>query len=204
MSTCKNLLFDLGNVLLDIDLNNVRKAFIALGVKDIDTHFTQLNAADVFNRYETGKITTAEFCHIIQQQSEVSLTEQDVHVAWNAILKDFRKDTIDHILSLKSKYRIFLLSNTNAMHLDLIHAKASAQLGLNKLDDLFEKAYYSHLMGLRKPEKEIYQFVLDDAGIESGETLFIDDLEPNIKAAAGLGFQTHLLKEGERVEQVIF
>jgi putative hydrolase of the HAD superfamily len=107
-----------------------------------------------------------------------------------------------YLTELKSNYNLFLLSNTNAIHLTEINLLAQQQLHVKELDVFFTKAYYSFKMGMRKPNADIFQFVLMDAGIEAEETLFIDDSKPNIITAKQLGFNTHLLLPHERVEKL--
>lgn len=199
----KNIVFDLGNVVLDIDMDRVKTAFVKLGVSSIAEKFKILSEADVFNRYETGKITTEEFCTAIRHQSNVPLSNVDIIWAWNDILLEYRIGTVRRIEALKTQYRLFLLSNINATHLEWVQKEATEKLGLKQLDDLFEKAYYSHLVGMRKPDVEIYRHVLDDAGLQAAETLFIDDLEVNIAGARAVGLQTHWLLPGEKVEDLI-
>jgi putative hydrolase of the HAD superfamily len=199
----KNIVFDLGNVLLNIDTDRVKTAFVQLGVTDLAEKFKSLNDADVFNRYETGKINTEEFCTAIRNQSNIPLTDDKIIGAWNQILLDYRLPTIYRVKELKQQYRLFLLSNTNAAHLEWIQKEAADKLGLNQLDDLFEKAYYSHLVGMRKPDAEIYRYMLLDAGIQAQETLFIDDLEVNIASAGAVGIQTHWLLPDEKIEDIL-
>lgn len=199
----KNIVFDLGNVVLDIDMDRVKAAFVKLGVSSIAEKFKILSEADVFNHYETGKITTKEFCTAIRHQSNVPLSDVDIIGAWNDILLEYRIGTVRRIEALKTQYRLFLLSNINAAHLEWVQKEAIEKLGLKQLDDLFEKAYYSHLVKMRKPDVEIYRHVLDDAGLQAAETLFIDDLEVNIAGARAVGLQTHWLLPGEKVEDLL-
>lgn len=198
-----NIVFDLGNVILNIDMGRVRSSFIDLGITEIDEKFAALSAEDVFNRYETGKISTDEFCAAIRNHANVTLTDADVIGAWNDILLDYRMETVQKIAELKQSHRLFLLSNINAAHLEWVQREAINKLGLTQLDDLFEKAYYSHLVGMRKPDTEIYRHVLADAGLLASETLFIDDLEINILGANSVGIQTHWLLPGEKVEDIL-
>ena len=204
MSNTKNILLDLGAVLLNIDVNKLKPAFEDLGVKDFNLLQEQLTAIHLFDDLETGKITADVFCETIRTASELPLKNADIITAWNALLLDFRTDTMNFLTQLSKHYKLFLLSNTNAIHLEQFYKQLHNQLGQTTLDFYFDKLYYSHLVGLRKPDAAIYHFVLKDAGIAAGETLFIDDLETNISAAAALGFQTHQLMEHERVERLTY
>lgn len=204
MTTIKNILFDLGNVLINIDFLKVKSAFENLGIKDFDQQFSQLTASALFEDLETGKITAPEFYHKMQLQSNIKLSEESIKNAWNAILLDFREESMKRLIELKKNYRLFLLSNTNVIHLDEVNNILHRQLGVRNLDDFFDKAYYSHVAGLRKPHREVFDFVLKDAGITAHETIFIDDTAPHIATADSLGFQTHLLLPGERIESLTF
>ena len=202
MSNTKNILLDLGAVLLNIDVSKLQPAFESLGVKDFNHLQQQLTATNLFDNLETGKTTPDAFCETIRAASKLPLKDADIISAWNALLLDFRADTMHFLIQLSKHYKLFLLSNTNAIHLEQFYKQLQNQLGKSSLDFYFDKLYYSHLVGLRKPDAAIYDFVLKDAGINASETLFIDDLESNISAAAALGFQTHQLKDHERVEKL--
>lgn len=204
MPVFKNILFDLGDVLIDIDFQKVKAAFENLGITEFDKQFSQLTASSLFENLETGKISETDFYKAIQQQSKVPLAETDIKNAWNAILLDFRAESMKRLQELKQTHRLFLLSNTNAIHLTEVNNILHRQLGINNLDVFFEKAYYSHVVGLRKPYRQVFDFVLKDAGIVASETMFIDDTPPNIETASQLGFSTRLLLKGERIETMIF
>lgn len=203
MGNIKNILFDLGAVLIDIDFNKVAKAFELLGIDKFENQFSQLSASHLFENLETGKISDDEFHKAIQKQTGKTLNASEINDAWNAILLDFRKESMDFLTSLKSKYSLYLLSNTNAIHINKVNEILHRQLGVADLDIYFHKAYYSHKIGLRKPGKESFQFVLKDANILAEETFFIDDTLPNILSARELGFMVHHLLPGERVENII-
>ena len=202
MSNTKNILLDLGAVLLNIDVNKLKPAFEDLGVKDFNLVQQQLTEANLFDDLETGKISPDAFCETIRSASNLPLKDADIMAAWNALLMDFREDTMHFLIQLRKNYKLYLLSNTNAIHLEQFYKQLDNQLGKSSLDFYFDKLFYSHLIGLRKPDAAIYHFVLKDAGIRAEETLFIDDLELNISAAAALGFQTHQLQDHERVEKL--
>ena len=200
MKAVKNILFDLGAVLIDIDFEKVCKSFEHIGIKDFEKQYSQLAASTLFEDLEKGKITNEYFYEAIQKQLQSSISSEEIKNAWNSILLDFRIDTMQYLTQLKTDYNLYLLSNTNAIHLTEINILAQQQLQVKDLDVFFTKAYYSFKMGMRKPNADIFEFVLQDAGIVAEETLFIDDSKPNIITAQHLGFKTHLLLKGERVE----
>jgi len=203
MSEIKNVIFDLGGVLLNIDYNKTTAAFKQLGFTDFENMYSMLKGNNVFDNLETGHITEAEFYSYMLEAAEHKVTEAQITAAWNAMLLDFRISSLDFLQKLTDKHRLFLLSNTNNIHKRAFDAILHAQTGLSSLDGFFEKAYYSQKVGIRKPNAGIFEFVLKDAGIQAEETLFIDDLHPNISTAEKLGFKTHLLKPGELVEELV-
>ena len=200
MKPVKNILFDLGAVLIDIDFEKVCKSFENIGIKDFEKQYSQLAASTLFEALEKGEISNSFFYEAIQNQLQSTIPTEEIKNAWNSILLDFRVETMQYLTKLKTDYNLFLLSNTNAIHLTEINFLAQQQLHVDELDVYFTKAYYSFKMGMRKPNADIFQFVLKDANIVAEETLFIDDSKPNIITAQHLGFKTHLLLKGERVE----
>ena len=204
MAVTKNILFDLGHVLIDIDFNKVKRAFEKLGIENFEQQFSQLSASRLFEDLEMGKISNEQFYKRIQSQSAFPLNDDQIKNAWNAILLDFRKESMDFLVRHNNQYRFFLLSNTNAIHLEEVNIILQKQYNKADLDEFFEKAYYSHKVGLRKPNEDIFEYVLKDANIKSEETLFIDDTPPNIDTAIKLGFKTHLLLPGQKIEGLSF
>jgi FMN phosphatase YigB (HAD superfamily) len=113
-----------------------------------------------------------------------------------------RKSSLDFLESIKGKYRLFLLSNTNIIHFTAFKEILQKEAGKASLDEYFIKSYYSHEIKLRKPYKDIYEFILKDGDMKAEETLFIDDTIDNIEAAKKIGIQIHLLLPGERIEKL--
>lgn len=182
----KNIIFDLGGVILNIDPVLTLKRFETLGVKDTMALHKQLNTLGIFDNYETNTINSPEFRDAIRRVTDISLTDWQIDEAWNAMLLDIPEHRISLLNKLKAHYRTFLLSNTNDIHLNYYTRMLQAQHDIN-LNALFEKAYYSHLIGKRKPDKAAWNIVLQENNIAPGETLFIDDRLENIEAARELG-----------------
>lgn len=204
MKAIKNIIFDLGGVLLDIDTCKTNEAFEKLGVADFKKKYSLQKADTLFDELEKGKLTEMEFYTGIRKISGLPIADNDIRDAWNALILDFRTESLRYLEQLKQRYDLYLLSNTNSIHYTAFHQHFRLQTGREDFDDHFTKAYYSHHIGLRKPEREIYQFTLQDAGIVAAETLFIDDLLKNIDAAALLGINTYHLQAGERIENIRF
>ena len=191
MTTIKNILFDLGGVLYHIDYNLTIKAFEKLGVKEFHKHFSQQQQNNLFDRLETGRVSPEKFF----EEMKVLLphcTKKQIVDAWNALLLDIPQENIKLLEKLSKKYRLFLLSNTNSIHIKRINEQLYEKYGLKNLNPLFDTVFLSHEIGMRKPNTETFEYVLDEAGIEAKETLFIEDSIQHIESANTVGIQTRL------------
>lgn len=205
MTNIKNIIFDLGNVLLDIDYNKTTQAFENLGFKNFKSDFySPLKMNKLFEDLETGKIKATTFYESIKALSNTPVTDEQIKTAWNALFMDFRVESLAYLEKIADRYKLYLLSNTNSIHFEAFEEIFTKDTGRPNLDEYFIKAYYSHLIGFRKPESGAYTFVLEDAGIKAGETLFIDDLAINIQGAQSVGIKTHHLLPHERIENLGF
>jgi HAD superfamily hydrolase (TIGR01509 family) len=198
----KQIIFDLGGVLINLDYNKTSLAFKDLGIENFDDLFSQFKADELFTKLETGKVSEEHFYQVMSVVCRRGTTQDEIRDAWDAMLLDFREKSLEFLIPLAQKYPLYLLSNTNSIHHAAFNKTLFKQTGKTALDGYFIKSYYSHLIGKRKPSPEIYQFVLADAGIVASETLFIDDSINNVEAAIELGFKTHHLKSGERIENL--
>lgn len=190
------IIFDLGGVLLNLDFEASNRAFAALGVTDFASYFQQAHAHPLFAQLETGHISPTAFYDAFREHTGIPASNASVEAAWNAMLLDFRHDSIAYLRSLQGKYRLFLLSNTNQIHLECFRSTYHATFGSPNFDDHFEKAWYSHELGLRKPHATTYTAVLHKHGLTAATTLFVDDTIGNIEGAQEAGLQTlHLAKD---------
>jgi len=185
----KNIIFDLGGVIINLDTQKTASEMRKLGFEDFEKSYSLLNQTDIFDLLEKGLISPSQFRFEIQKQLPKTVSDQELDTAWSSMLLDFPAKRIELIQSLKNKYRTFLLSNTNKIHYDNYNTDFVSVYGC-QLNDIFEKAYYSFEVGMRKPEVDIYQFVLKQSHLNPKETLFIDDLEANIRTAKTMGIQT--------------
>lgn len=202
MAALKNIVFDLGGVLININYATTSGKFSDLGFEGFENMYSQFTADRLFTKLETGQISDAEFYKCLAAAHGGDISPQHLKDAWNGMLLDWRKTSLDFLETLGSKYRLFLLSNTNAIHSEAFNRSLKAETGRESIDGLFAKAYYSHLVNLRKPNGDIFEYILKDAGILAGETLFVDDSGNNIETARTLGFRTHLLLPGEMIENL--
>lgn len=200
MINIKNIIFDLGGVLLNIDYNKTVEAFEAIGYKNFSETFSHYKASPLVQGFETGKVTEEVFFTGLKKIANFTVTNEQLIAAWNAMLFDFRTESLKQLEKLAVNYKLYLLSNTNETHYNSFKKIAIRDTGVKDIDEYFTKAYYSHHIGLRKPYAEAYNFVLNNANLAAEETLFIDDLLPNTEAADKLGIKTHLLLPDETVE----
>ncbi|MCY7360872.1 MAG: HAD family phosphatase [Ignavibacteria bacterium] len=203
MSVIKNIIFDLGGVLLNIDYQKPIDSFKELGINNIESVFNQFVQNDISIEYEKGFITDKDFRNHLRAYSNIILTDDWIDKAWNSILLDFPNERFDMLRKLKSNYALYLLSNTNSLHQQGFNKILSKQIHPLQLENFFIKAYYSHKIGLRKPDDAIFNFVLNDAAILPNETLYIDDSIQHIETANRLNFITHHLKKDEEIITVI-
>lgn len=193
MAAIKNILFDLGNVLLDLHLDKTEEAFRDLLQEEFEDAYLKYEADRLFERLEVGKISPFEFIKGMCSAADVPMSDDDVIDSWNALLGDLPMARLDFLKQLAQNYKIYLLSNTNAIHMMWLNDYLREQYDLRMRDftDLFSKHYFSFEIQLRKPHKAIFAYVIQDAGIDPAETLYVDDREDNIQTARELGFQTY-------------
>ena len=197
MKNVKAIIFDLGAVILNINYQNTIDEFKKLGVKNPNSFYSKKTQTHLFNQIETGKISQKEF--LLQLQKETSdASIQQVKNAWNAMLLDLPEERIKLLKSLNQNYTIFLLSNTNALHI----CEFKKKLGNKEYAEfynLFDKVYYSHKIGFRKPQTEVFTIILNQNKLAAHEVLFIDDSPQHIEGAKKLGIKTHHLQDNEEV-----
>lgn len=202
MKNIEAIIFDLGGVILNIDYNLTRVAFEKAGVKNFDEMYSQSAADPLFRKLETGSISEKNFYEQINKQTGLSLSTMEIQQAWNSMLLTFREKSLEFIEKLKPRYKLFLLSNTNHIHL-----KNFRQIYLTKkrekpFEKYFDKVYYSCEIGLRKPDLASYEAVIKENNLEPSHIVFIDDSIQNIIAAKGIGLQTILLEAGKNIEDL--
>lgn len=203
MAAIKNVIFDLGGVLLNIDINKTLQAYKAMGLQNIEDMFRIGHASSFFKQYEIGTISDDEFIRSISTLEGNTGSLQQIGDAWNAMLLDFPAERVQWLKDLKNQYRLFLFSNTNAIHLSHFHKAFRESYGF-EMDDLFEKAYYSHVVQVRKPDAAAYQLVLDENNLMASETVFIDDALNNVQAAEAVGIKGIHLAPGINVVSLQF
>ncbi|SIS65683.1 putative hydrolase of the HAD superfamily [Zobellia uliginosa] len=189
----KNIIFDFGDVFINLDKGIVFREMERFGGSiDLTPEMVELN-----NMYEVGGISTDEFIGQLQAQYPKA-SASEIKNIWNSMLLDFPEERLEFIeqLAKEGEYRLFLLSNTNALHITHVEQKMGSDRYL-RFKNAFEQFYLSHEIKLRKPNAEIYQFVLDENGLKAEETFFIDDTKENTDAAEKIGINCWNIQVGK-------
>lgn len=192
----KNLLIDLGGVLINLDRRRCIENFQKLGLGNVEELLDFTNPDGLLMQQEKGLITPAEFRNGVRDMIGKLVSDKQIDAAWNSFLVDIPTQKLDLLLKLRENYVVYLVSNTNETHWKCA-CKHFFPYRTFRVEDYFEKAYLSFEMNMAKPEPEIFNAIIEDAGIEPEETLFIDDSEINCQAARKLGFSTYTAKAGE-------
>jgi len=205
-----NIIFDFGNVLLDLDVTAFERKMKNLLAENFATVKEKLLRERIFELYETGGLNTEEFvakiCDVAESvahlQGVLPCSEEQVIAAWNSMLIGMPRHRFDLLLQLRQRYKVFLLSNINDLHERWIADYVLREHGLTDYESLhFDGVYFSHLIRLRKPDQEAFEYVLADAEILPEETVFFDDLPENVEAASRVGIQGVWHEPGTEIEE---
>lgn len=199
----RNLIFDFGNVLFDLELGRTGRQLRDHLGEFYDTAYRELIQNRVFELYEVGGLSTDEFVQAVCHAAGRRVTPEQVVAAWNAIFKELPAARLDMLLDLRRRgYRVFLLSNINELHAAYVDDYLLKNYQLTDFETrYFDAVYYSHLLRLRKPDRDIFEYVLADAELLPGETLFIDDLDVNVRAARETGMRA-VVHAGEIIRKI--
>jgi len=195
------VIFDLGGVILNLDYNLTIQAFKDLGKDDFDQLYQQAYQDKIFDQYECGEISSREFRNYLKGFYSIAVSDDQIDHAWNVMLLDLPPQRIELLRRISQTHRIFLFSNTNDIHYKAFGSGIESTYGDPRLlETIFEKTYYSHLVGRRKPNANAFQLVLEENELNANRTLFIDDSEQHIIGAEQLGLKTHWMVEGDIVD----
>jgi putative hydrolase of the HAD superfamily len=198
----KNIIFDLGGVILDIDENIVYKELEKTGINTSELAHSK-EFMDVFSKFDIGVYTATTFRKRMKALlGQEKMTDQKFDSIWNAMLLDIPRERIEAIEKVKKHYKIFLMSNSNVIHYDLYVRDLQLRFGYNEFDELFNKSYFSFAEHLEKPDPRFFELILDHEGLLPEETLFIDDTAENIKTAKSLGINTYHIRRDELVRNL--
>ncbi|HEX3386098.1 MAG TPA: HAD family phosphatase [Mucilaginibacter sp.] len=204
ISNIKNIIFDYGNVIFMLDFQKMKRGWESIAISNTDAFFSHGVQHPIFDRFDKGLVTPSEFRQFIREKSDNKmLTDEEIDAAWNSLLIGVDKGTHEVLAELNNKYRTFLLSNINPIHYNYIMEYLNREFGFDNNDHLFEKTYYSHFIGIRKPDPAIFEKVLKENNLVPEETLFIDDIAANLEAAKALGIQTYLMAAPDTIQDFI-
>ena len=191
VSSVKTLIFDLGGVILDLSVAHTLDSFAVLSKMPKEKVHDLYFSAPGFIDYEKGAIDDSTFRDFVRKTYAISATDQDIDQAWNAMLRGIPAQKLDLLTRLQSEFQVFLLSNTNSIHVQHINEVILPKGRESRtLDSYFHKAYYSHRMRKRKPDAEIFEQVLEENNLVPEQTLFLDDYAINIEGAKAVGIKT--------------
>ncbi len=191
MSGIKNVVFDLGGVIIDLDANEPIRRYKQIGIKDADKLLDPYEQKGVFLELENGKIGVNEFCDQLRKYAGKDLTFEEITWAWLGFVIDVPQYKLDYILKLREKYKVYLLSNTNPVIQEQWARTSKFSTAGRPINDYFDKMYTSYEIGITKPDKGIFEFMIKDSGMIPSETLFVDDAAKNIEVGDSLGFETY-------------
>jgi FMN phosphatase YigB (HAD superfamily) len=201
LKSVRNIIFDWGGVITDIDFTLTVEAFRKLGCDSFDDFFNKHPQNDTFKKFEAGQIGPQSIYEILREAIGLNVTEEQLKEAWCAMLLDTPRERIELLRKLGEQYNIYLLSNTNIIHVEYYLEVLNRTYTLD-FKSLFKKVYYSHEIGMRKPDIKIFKLVIGDNNLDPAKTLFIDDTEINTIAAAKAGMRVIYLTEGLTMEKI--
>ncbi len=196
LSNIKNIIFDIGGVLVDLDLERCLESFKAIGFEDAKSMVSCYHPASFFGAMERGEITIDQFCDEIRKASGVNMTNEQISAAYSSLLVEIPIEKLRLIKSLRDRgFKIYALSNISELLMNYVLKFFEADS--LSADDYFDKMFLSYQMGVMKPDPKIYELLISQSGIDPSQTLFIDDAEKNITAAREFGLQVYLASAKE-------
>lgn len=202
MNTVQAIIFDLGNVIIDIFPERTLHYYQQQGIPNVESIYQRMAAEGWFVRVETGEATVPELMDAFRAAAGVPVADEVLLAGWDALLGDLPAHRIQLLEQLAKHYPLFALSNTNQRHIEVIDAMMATRYGKSAIHLWFRKAYYSFETGYRKPQPVAYRMILEEQGLTAATTLMVDDLTENIEAARQLGMSTLLVQPGTLTEEL--
>ncbi len=203
MKDIKNIIFDLGGVIINLDIPKTIAEFNRLSDVPFEEIYTQAQQSEIFNQFDKGLISDFEFFNKLKGELRYQGKDEALLKAWNAMLLDVPAHRLDLLVQLKPLYKTFLLSNTNKTHITAFEAELYQRHGVKDFSDYFEEVFYSCRMSMRKPDAEIFQHVLTKHNLVPEQTIFIDDSIQHVKGAGQCGIRSYLLPQGMEVKELL-
>lgn len=199
----KNVIFDFGGVLFEIDYDLPAQAFEALGFSGFRNLYTQAAQNPIFDLLETGKVSNEAFLEFLHGYVPHATREEVLH-AWNVILLHILPEEVACVKNIRNTgYRTFLLSNTNAIHVEEFEKMIAREMDFDFFRSAFEAIHYSNVLGLKKPNPDTFLELCLRHDLNPSETLFIDDSIQHVRGAASAGLWAYHIEPGERISQVL-
>lgn len=203
MKEFKNLIFDIGDVIVDIDFSITIAAFQKLATVDFSEIISYSTQHHLFDQLETGKLTAQQFRNELKAFLKPGITDEEIDAAWNSILVDYPEPKFKLLKELKLRYKTFALSNTNEIHVATFNRAVKEKFGAKDFESFFHRAYYSNQIGFRKPQKEMYECILQKENLNPSDTFFVDDKAENVEAANNLGIQAYQLTDRNKLHELL-
>jgi glucose-1-phosphatase len=203
MAEVKNIIFDLGGVIINLDIPRTIEEFNKLSDIPFEQIFTQAQQIDIFDKFDKGLISDFDFFTELRKHLRFKGRDEEMLQAWNAMLLDVPKKRLDLLIRLRLPYRTFLLSNTNETHITAFEKELYRRHGIKNFNEYFEAVYYSCRTRMRKPDKEIFEMILRKHKLNPEETIFIDDSIQHVKGAGECGIKSYLLAKNMEVEDLL-
>jgi len=195
------IIFDLGGVVLNLQPQLTVNAFSKHAGLSSTEVYARFLSNDCFFAFEKGEIDATTFRIEVRKILQTNISDEQIDESWNAMLLDLPLPRLHMLAALRDNYQTFILSNTNAIHINAFNKIVAETTNGNKIDQFFGKVFYSHNIGMRKPDAEIYDYVIEANNLMPEQTLFIDDMLPNILGAQSVGLKTlHLTNQDDLTE----
>lgn len=197
MTKIKNIVFDLGGVLIDLSHDQAVRRFEEIGVVDAAQLLDPYEQKGIFLEVENGTITADEYCQKLREHTGKDLSYEEIKHAWLGFIVDVPQYKLDHLLKLREHYNVYLLSNTNPIIQEGWARTDQFSAAGRPIGDYFDKMYTSYEVGVTKPDRKIFDYMIADSGLIPSETLFVDDAKSNVEVGRNLGFQAYQPANGE-------
>ncbi len=203
MKNIKNVIFDLGGVIINLDMQKTLNEFNKMGEIPFDKFYSNNKQSELFNDFDKGKISEFDFFEQLKKDIRYKGPAAHLLLAWNAMLKDVPEERLDVLVTMKQNYNTYLVSNTCETHIEAFEHNLHHTHGIKNFNDYFDKVYYSCRVGMRKPDKEIFELVLNENDLKPEETVFIDDSIQHVKGAGDCGINAFLLEKNMELETLL-
>jgi glucose-1-phosphatase len=203
MPEIKNIILDLGGVIINLDIPATIMEFNKISAIPFEDLYSQSQQIELFNAFDKGLISDFEFFTELKKHIRHNGSDEQLLAAWNAMLLDVPSHRLELLVKLKQNYNTYLLSNTNETHISAFEQALYLEHGVKNFNDYFDEVYYSCRAGMRKPDKEIFEMVLSKNKLNPEETVFIDDSVQHVKGAGQCGIKAYLLPKGMELEELV-